>query len=285
MNKSFQVAPIDVFKEKRGFFQTLRAFIFGISGFLELLAVIVIWVLIFQEHKIFGDFTRKEILTYVLVGNILSLFVKYILRGVTMRNMGKENNELFLRQPFRYLVRVFYRGLGRNFLSFLGLAFINIAVLYFFIDSFIINFDFFYLSVIFVMLVLAFLTEFLLAYLLRLFTFWSWENKEANILIARLKKIVSGNYFPLSFLPPALIGASFILPFAYSFYVPAELYLKKIDLDLGIRGIAVQVVWIIIIYFAIYFVSKNNKRKEEKKKQEKSFSFQEKQEIEGVIRT
>lgn len=88
-----------------------------------------------------------------------------------------------------------------------------------------------------------------MSYLIGLVAFWTDEVDGLYATHERLRKIFSGGYFPISILPVFFVNLSYALPFAYSFFVPAQLYLKKIDLAAGIRGIFVQITWIIVLYF------------------------------------
>jgi len=76
----------------------------------------------------------------------------------------------------------------------------------------------------------------------------------------RLKKILAGNYFPLNILPMAFVSISMFLPFAYSFFVPAQLYLNKINQAQAIKGIGVQIIWIVIFFIIIKIAWKKKVR-------------------------
>jgi ABC-type uncharacterized transport system permease subunit len=58
-------------------------------------------------------------------------------------------------------------------------------------------------------------------------------------------------YFPLSFLGVSFLTISLFFPFAYSFYVPTQLYLNNISYEQGVIGLMVQLFWIVVLYFVI----------------------------------
>lgn len=72
--------------------------------------------------------------------------------------------------------------------------------------------------------------------------------------VDRLKRFFAGGYFPLSLLPSGFVTVSFFLPFAYSIFVPAQLYLSKISPWIGLQGLGVQLVWILILALIIKLV-------------------------------
>jgi ABC-2 type transport system permease protein len=130
----------------------------------------------------------------------------------------------------------------------------QIIVTLFFFKLMIFNFNLVYLLLILIMLVLAFLTELLLAYLVGLIAFWTDEAEGLYNSVENLKRLFSGGYFPLSLLPAIFLNISFLLPFAYSFYIPTQVYLKKISIDQGVKGLGVQLAWIVVLSLVIRFV-------------------------------
>ncbi len=139
----------------------------------------------------------------------------------------------------------------------------QIIVMAFFYKILVLNFDPLYLILITAMVILAFIIELLLSYLVGLIAFWTDDVDGIYATIERIKKFFSGGYFPINLLPAAFIKASFLMPFAYSFFVPTQLYLKKIDIATGLRGLFVQIAWIMVLYLLIQIVWKRGLRKYE----------------------
>ena len=166
-------------------------------------------------------------------------------------------------QPISYFNFILSRELGRLSVAFLMSISSQVIVILFFLSKFILNSDIIYLSVILLMIILAFVSELLISYLIGLIAFWADEVDGIFTTVDRLRKFFSGGYFPLNFLPPIFVTASFSLPFAYSFFVPAQLYLKKIDISAGIRGIFIQLIWIALLYGIIRLLWRRGLKKYE----------------------
>ncbi len=263
----FKIAPVDQPVQKRGLFYYARVFIYKTSGILEVLAILLLWLIIFTNKSVLGGFTRQEIITYIIAGNLIGLISGYFLHRIIASDIYGQNSKLLVYKPIKYFFLILPKGFGRNFLPFIIAVIYHLLVLYFFLDYIVINFNILYLSVITAMIVLAFIIEFLLAYLLNLFVFWTLEAKGPYKILIRLKNFLAGAYFPLSLLPPVFVSVGLVLPFAYSFFVPMELYLKKIDLATGLRGMIVQLIWIGVIYALIQLTwSRQIKKKLEKQK-------------------
>ncbi|MFZ2969740.1 MAG: ABC-2 family transporter protein, partial [Minisyncoccia bacterium] len=122
------------------------------------------------------------------------------------------------------------------------------------IDKVIINFNLGMIAVLLAMIFLAFIIEWQISYLVGLIAFWTDEVDGIYTTVTQVRKFFAGGYFPLSLLPAFFVNLSFALPFAYSFFIPTQLYLGKIGIETGIQGLFVQIIWIILLNFIIKLV-------------------------------
>lgn len=237
-------------------FQRALVFRFSIVSYrvgeiLENLVLILMWTVIFGNQSIVQGFTLPEMITYVLVGNLVNVFVRNFLSDVVSADIKDGRLSIFLVRPMHYASYIMTRELGRVILPFIFSVLSQIIVILFFLDKFIINLDPAILVLILTMIILAFITEMLISFLIGLVAFWTLEVDGLFMTFYRVKRFFSGGYFPISILPAVFVKISYSLPFAYSFFVPTQLYLKKINIMTGIKGIFVQVVWIILLYFLV----------------------------------
>ena len=244
---------------------------YKISSALEALILILLWIAIFSNKSAFKGFTLEEMITYIIAGSLIGLISRYFIYRIISHDLSNKDSNLLVDKPIKYFFHIIIKSFGRNILPFIISVALHFLILYFFLDSFIINLEAAYFAVIMLMVLLAFITEFLMVYLANLFIFWKFESSEFYNIVVRLKKILAGNYFPLSLLPAIFVNISLALPFAYLFFVPMELYLKKIDIAAGLRGLGIQILWIIFLYICIKFVWKNKFKKKEKIKIIKTF--------------
>lgn len=225
---------------------TVLAYRIGEIG--ETLVLILMWSAIYGGQKVIGGLTLQEMITYILIGNFFNAIIRNFLSGVVARDIKDGRLSMFLVKPMSYFNYIISQEIGRISLATTTSVLSSALVIVFFINTFIWNFDLAYFLVIVAMIILAFITELLLSYLIGLIAFWTDEVDGIYATIDRIKKFFSGGYFPINLLPLMFIQISFILPFAYSFFVPAQLYLKKLDLSVGLKGLLVQVIWITILY-------------------------------------
>lgn len=248
---------------QRGLTYRFTVFAYRMGDMAEAIILILMWTAIYGGERAIKGFTLPEMITYILIGNLFSAAVRNFLPGLMARDIKDGGLSIFLLRPMSYFSFVLFREIGRMSLVTIMSLVTNGFVILFFLNSFVFNFDILFLSVIFAMVFLAFITEMLLSYLIGLVAFWTDEVDGLYSTFDKLKKLFSGGYFPLNLLPAAFVSLSYFLPFSYSFFVPAQLYLKKIDLMAGVRGIFIQIAWIIALYAISNLVWKRGLKKYE----------------------
>jgi len=236
---------------------------YRVGEMLEVLVLVVMWTAIYATAPVIKGFTLPEMVTYVLVGNLINVAVRNFLAENIARNIESGELSMMLIKPISYFRFMMIREIGRDgFATILSVG-SQLLIIMFFLDRIIFNTDPLYLAVIGLMVVLALISELLLSYLIGLIAFWTDEVNGIYVTIERLKKFFSGGYFPLSLLPATLLQTSYFLPFAYSYFVPTLLYLKKISLAVALQGLVVQVVWIFLLYTIVNITWKRGLKKYE----------------------
>lgn len=237
--------------------------IYKTGGIIEVALILFVWLLVFTQNEKLGGFTRYEMIAYILFGNMVGVFTSFFLQNLILHEVSSKKSELMMYTPLKYFFRLFKKSLGSNFIPFLVMISFHITALYLLQNNIATNFEFNYLLVIVSMLALSFVIEFLLIYLSNLFIFWTIESGPRQKFLSRIKKFLAGSYIPLSLLPASIMYIGLSFPFAYSFFVPSELYLRKIHVSLGVRGLLVQLFWIIVLYSLAKWNWRKKKNKEE----------------------
>lgn len=217
----------------------------------EVLLVVLMWSAIYALHGPIGQYNLPEMMTYILIGNVCTVLTRNYLTDIMTREIREGTLSLFLVKPMTYFRYALIRELGR--VSFPGLISVitQVALVAVLHNRIIFNTNIAQLTLMTLMLILAFITELLISYAISCITFWTDETDGITATIQRLKRFVSGSYFPLSILPPMYYTASIALPFAYSFYVPLQLYLGKLTNIQVVQGIIIQIAWILALYLII----------------------------------
>lgn len=253
MNSIDQPRPV-------GWRQRLKSWIFKAGSSLEALLILGLWLVAFTRDSGWAGMDRQEIIAYLLIGNIIGAFTSYLLGRTINEDIRQKNPERLLQKPIVFLFQTVIGGLGRNLTPFILTICLQAFLLYYLVGWENISFNIGNALLAAAIVALAFASELLLAYLLNFFVFWSLESPESYHILIRLKKALAGNYFPLTILPAQLSGLSLWLPFAYSFYVPAQIFLGQMPASQGRIGLLIQIAWLFILYAIIKKLWQNKQK-------------------------
>lgn len=236
---------------------------YRIGELVEILFLLVMWSALFVDRPVIGGYTFSEMITYVIVGNLITLATRNFLSDFMAREIKDGTLSLFVVKPLTYFRYAVARELGRVTMPFVLSLLTQVFVIALFIRQLIVPPSSMIVLLFLAMVVLAFILELFLAYLVGTIAFWTDEVDGIYTTISRLKRFISGGYFPLSLLPAAYVQISMALPFAYSFFVPTQLYLGKISIQEGLVGIGIQLLWIVLLYGIIKLVWRRGVRRYE----------------------
>jgi ABC-2 type transport system permease protein len=239
--------------------------VYRISEMFETIILISMWTFIYaQGGGLIKGYTLPEMITYVLIGGLCASITRNFIHGSISRDIDRGDLSLFLIKPISYIKYNIYSELGGLILTLFASILSQMAVIAFFFDRIILNTDWHVTGLMVLMLILAFFIEILIGLIIGFFAFWT-EGEVGGFqqLAYVLKRFFSGAYFPLSLLPVSLSFVGYYLPFAYSYFVPAQLYLGKIDSSMALTGVIVQIIWICLLSVIVRIVWKLGLKKYE----------------------
>jgi len=89
---------------------------------------------------------------------------------------------------------------------------------------------------------------FLMQYTIGLLGFWITRTTSVNDAWFFMYSLTSGYLVPLDLFPPAVLRVVAVLPFRYAMSFPVELLMHRLAIGAILQGIAIQWVWIAVIY-------------------------------------
>ena len=243
----------------------VSVFTYRVAEISETCILVAMWIFIYaQGATVIRGYTANEMITYVLIGSLCAAVTRNFIHQSMSKDIEKGDLSLFLVKPVSYIKYNIYSEFGGLVLTLCASIASQLCIIAFFFDRLVPNTDIRYLAIIVVMLFLAFFIEILIGLLVGLMAFWTdGEVGGFHQLSYVLKRFFSGAYFPLSLLPVSLAFVGYYLPFAYSFFVPAQLYLGKMGLDVAARGLLIQLGWIVMLSLIVRIVWKRGLKKYE----------------------
>lgn len=239
-------------------------FTYRIGNIFEILVQILIWTAIFQKTSNIGGYNYKEMITYIIIGWLISfLMANFQFEEIISNHIQKGELSNFISKPINYINYLIFLSIGRASFT-LGVAFLfNLLLLFFFRNSFIISKNIFMWLILLAMILVGYFIKLFLSILIGFISFWTVDNAGVFYSINTLAKFLSGNYFPINILPAAFLNFSLALPFIYTFYFPAQLYLGKISIRQGLVGLGFEIAWLAVLYLATKVVWKMGLKKYE----------------------
>lgn len=241
---------------------SIAAFVVGNA--LELFIQIIIWTAIFQVADVIKGYNYNEMISYVVIGWLfMFLTTNYNFENIIAKDIREGSLSVFLVKPISYLRFISARSIGRVMIALSVIVLQGIIYLVIFHDKLIFDLEVARAGILLLMLIFSYVIKFFFTVLIGLISFWINEINGIYFSSNMLIKFLSGAFFPISLLPVAFANFSLSLPFVYTFFVPTQLYLGKISVRDGLKGLAIELIWIVLLYLIIKFVWKKGLKKYE----------------------
>jgi ABC-2 type transport system permease protein len=215
-----------------------------VGGFAILLSLYSFWNALLGTKPSFMGYTRPEMLTYVLVINILRSFV-FTGRGwqlVGEISSGKISS--YLVRPISYHLYALSLDLAQKTVHVVS-AFFEVALLAAIVHGGL------YLPrdpatwpLFLAAAGLASLLFFFMEFIVSSLAFWTSESGGPLFCFELFLQFAAGTFFPLDVLPEALRRALSATPFPYMVYFPARIFLEKVTLAEAGRLLAIEAAWL-----------------------------------------
>jgi ABC-2 type transport system permease protein len=242
-----------VIKNEWGRQMTYRVnqFTYRIGNIFEILVQILIWTAIFQKASIIKGYTYQEMMTYIIIGWLISfLMANFNFEDYISYHIQRGDLSNFLSKPIDYVNYLIILSLARTSFTMVVSLFANILLLLIFRNSIIFSKNIFVWLILLAMIVVGYFIKLFISILIGFISFWTTDNSGIFYSISTFSKFLSGAYFPINILPITFLNFSLALPFIYTFYFPAQLYLGKISITEGLRGLGIEIVWAAVLYLA-----------------------------------
>ncbi len=103
--------------------------------------------------------------------------------------------------------------------------------------------------------------RFLLGWMIAMAAFWTSRTRAVNSLYYVTEWFFSGRLTPLELLPGGLRAAANILPFQWGLSFPVELALGRLTPATAVRGLAYQLVWLLVVALTLRVVWRRGVRR------------------------
>lgn len=215
-----------------------------VGGFAIVLSLYSFWSALLGDKPSFLGYTRAEMLTYVLLINVLRSFV-FTGRGwMLVGEISSGRISSYLVRPISYHGYALALDLAQKTVH-VASAFLEVALLAavvrggLFLPRAAATWGLFGLTAV-VSSLLFFFMEFIVSSL----AFWTSESGGPLFCFELFLAFAAGAFFPLDVLPETLRRALSATPFPYMVYFPARVFLEKVPHAEAARLLAVELGWL-----------------------------------------
>lgn len=249
---------------QRQFTYRVNIIAFAFGNIAELVALTVIWTIVYTNIDSIQGYTSNEMISYVVFAWFFSfLTTTYAFEQNIAKDIHQGTLSGLLVKPQSYIRYVATVATGRISIAF-GIVIIQgILVFLFFRDRLIFSLSPRTLFLLFCMLIASYAINLFLSIIIGFIAFWTNEIHGVYYSLKVFSKFMSGTFFPIGLLPVFFAKASFFFPFVYTIYIPVQLYLGKISFAEGLRGLVIELLWLLILYGIIKIIWKFGLRKYE----------------------
>jgi ABC-2 type transport system permease protein len=222
-------------------------------SFIPLFAMLSLWRTIYAaKGAAISGYTLSGMISYYLLVAVVDALTAVNEDDWQIAADIREGNiSQFLLKPIDYLwyrLCLFFSGR----VAYMAVAVVPLAIFVFCLrDYFIFPPDGPALAAFLISLALTALLQFFISYTIAMLAFWMLEISTFIFILFAFEYIASGHLFPLDLLhaiSPALERALFFTPFPYMLYFPIGIYMGKIAGADLLRGMFVQLGWVLIGY-------------------------------------
>jgi ABC-2 type transport system permease protein len=215
-----------------------------LGGFAIVLSLYSFWSALLGDKPSFLGYTRAEMMTYVLLINVLRAFV-FTGRGwQTVSEISSGRISSYLVRPVSYHGYSLALDLAQKTVH-VSSSFVEVAVLAWFVRGGVFlprdpaAWLLFAASA-----VLASLLFFFMEFMVSSLAFWTSESGGPLFCFDLFLQFAAGAFFPLDVLPAAVRHALSATPFPYMVYVPVRVLLEKVPHAEAARLIGIESLWL-----------------------------------------
>ncbi len=225
--------------------------VYRLREVLQLLSLYFLWFYVSGRTGSFASYSQISLITYVLI----SAFVSDVVFSTRTTNIASEINEggltTFLLRPLSYLSYYFARDIGDKVMNIIFS--ISELLLFFLIfhPPFMIQTNILSITLCLFSLILGIILYFFISVAISFIGFWSNETWGPRFIFYQTVGFLAGSLLPLDILPKSLYTILQYLPFSYLIYFPTKLYLGEVSASDTMRGFAILVIWIGLMYLLV----------------------------------
>lgn len=237
----------------------------SVFGLIPLIAILYVWRTIYSgkgQGANIGSYNFAEMVSYYLLVTIVDALTAVNEDDWQIAADIKDGNiSQFLLKPIDYLwfrLCLFFSGR----ITYLAVTALPLAAFVFCLRKyFVLPHDGATVVLFLISIVLTAMLQFFTSYVMAMLAFWVMEVSTFIFILFAFEYIASGHLFPLDILPAPLANALYYTPFPYQLAFPINIYMGKVAGMELLKGLAIQLGWVVASYALARFAWNRGIRK------------------------
>ncbi|MDD5463755.1 MAG: ABC-2 family transporter protein [Candidatus Moranbacteria bacterium] len=238
-----------------------NTFIMMFSVLLSFGVLFYFWSSIYRQGNQIGTYSFGEIISYYIFIAIFEL----IFTSNTAYGIGEEikNGQItnLVLKPMRYLEYKFAQSVGTLLYRFIFLMPVIVVIVYLMRNYLTYSHDNFGQLEIALLVLLAYVLNFLVYYIVGILSFWMIDNSGFYFACLVVISFMQGQWIPLDLLPKWFTVVESYLPFKYLFFVPVQIASGRSAFYY--YAAIIPLLWCVGLYFFAQFLYKKGIKKYE----------------------
>ncbi|WP_379167750.1 ABC transporter permease [Paenibacillus roseus] len=190
----------------------------------------------------------ETMITYSLINTSVSMILMNKVIYVVDDKLKTGNITLDLLKPINYPLLLFWDQLGNVIFQVIFTVVPTILITWFLFGLTFPTNPYFIVAFI-ISLFLALVISFLIGYLVALVSFWFLTTFALDWMVTALITVFSGSFLPLWFFSDGWKFVAEMLPFQFLGFIPAAIYMEKINIDEIVWIIGKGTMWALMLWF------------------------------------
>ncbi|MER6912752.1 ABC-2 family transporter protein [Streptomyces sp. NPDC000594] len=208
-----------------------------------------LWTTLFEGRETIDGMTLHAFLVYLTVVNLQSwVFTDFTVNEYIYRRVRTGEIVFDLIRPAGFVPQLLAHMAGSHL--FMGLSVVATLPVVMVVGTVDTPASASALALYVPALLLGYVIALLLALLLSLVAFWTVETSGFTVLYRLINQFFAGTMLPVSLFPEPLRILAGLLPFQSTGYVPAALYVGRLEGAEALRALAVQGLWVLLLTLA-----------------------------------
>ncbi|MEK7623961.1 MAG: ABC-2 family transporter protein [Patescibacteria group bacterium] len=248
---------------ERLFAYRARLLVWQSRDLLSFLIFPFIWLTIYGERTDILGYSKHDMVTYYIVAAVVNLIAMSYIARVTQQAINRGDINGILARPVSFLWYQTTQAVSYKLLGCVTIAFIVLGLKLFWPQLFVLPTDPLQILFFLVSLFLAFVLSHLIMLGIGVSAFWFGEINALDQSHDILRTVFAGQIAPLTFYPQFVQTVGNFLPFKFMSYVPAQIYLGRMNVVESLQAILLAGIWVAVLWIFLSVMYKRALRQYE----------------------